>query len=186
MQDGFGAVLGRGMLLQGEVALRERILQIRVIDGRDAVHLDDDVIALSDDLLREPGVGRDEHLADEDEVVEAAGLLLIGEVAVDLGLVALGKPGPERGAEILAAVALVADLGLDAEVEVGEVAALAEEMAGLFAAGDDDALLDAPLAGVLWVRLPAGEVFAVEKGNPAVGLLLLAAGVERRRHRNCR
>src|SRR5262249_6411180 len=115
------------------------------------------------------------HLANQHEVVQAAGLLRVGEGAVDLGLVAGRIAGRELGAEILPAVALVADLGLDAIVEVLVVVALAEQVAGLLAAGDEDAFLDAPLAGVLGMRLPAVQVLAVEELHPAG--VVLAAGV---------
>src|SRR5437868_3695724 len=91
---------------------------------------------------------------------------------VDLGLVAWGEGLGELGAEILAAVALVVDLGLDAEAEVDVVAAFAEEMAGR-AGADDVAVLDFPFRLVVGMRLPAGEVLAVEKLHP----FLLRAGL---------
>src|SRR5260370_675412 len=136
------------MLLEGEVALGVAILLIDEVDGRLTVQLDDDVVAFGDDFLREPLIGLDELIVDEHLLflrgavavaaigVKAAGADLVAVGRVDLSLVARGEGLGELGAEILAAVALVVDLGLDAEAEVLIVAALAEEVAGGTAADD--------------------------------------------------
>jgi len=43
--------------LEGEVAFREGVLLVREIDGRFAVDLDNDVVAVGDDFLRVPFIG---------------------------------------------------------------------------------------------------------------------------------
>ena len=75
--------------------------------------------------------------------VQAAGAHGIAVRGVDLCLVTLGKVGTKRGAEVLAAVAAIIDGGFDAVLEIGVIAALAEEMAGR-AAADQHAVLDPP------------------------------------------
>src|SRR5262245_60284719 len=106
------------------------VLFVHKVDGGFPVHLDDDVVADGSDFLSEPLIGFNQHLLYRDKVVKTAGLDRVAMSAVDLGFIALGKAGSELSAEILAAVAVIVDLGLDPVDEVFIIAALAEKMAG--------------------------------------------------------
>src|SRR5262249_20799144 len=85
----------------------------------------------------------------------------------DLRLIAEGKAGAEGGAEKDPAVADVVEHGLDAEVEVLVVAALAEQVATPSPA-DQDAVRDAPAVPLAGGRLPPRPVLAVEQRHEAV------------------
>src|SRR5262249_7290388 len=88
--------------------------------------------------------------------------------AVDLRLVALGEAGTELRPEVQTAVAALVDHHLGADMEVGEVAAVGEQVACLIAAADEDAILDLPAAGAAGEDLPAVEILAVEQRLEAV------------------
>src|SRR5215207_4176821 len=195
------------VLLEGEVALREGVLLVDEVDSDLAVHLDDDVVAVGDDFLGEPGVRWHELLHHVLEVVQASGALRIGVAAVHLRLVAIRKAVAECRAEVLAAVAFVLDLDVGAIGEVLVVAARTEDVAhATFAM--EHAVLERPPAvaqritgddplhgggllhlrpGVLGRDLPVLEGPGVENGHPTVPalhcVLRLVRGLSRCRRR---
>src|SRR5262249_34897624 len=95
------------------------------------------------------------------ETIEATGLDSVLVRGVDLGLVPPRERRPELSAEVLSAIAVVIDHGLNAVTEVVVIAALAEEVSR-GAGADEDAVLPLPLGFVSRVSLPAGKVLAVE------------------------
>jgi hypothetical protein len=78
------------VLLQNQVAIGECVLFIDKVDHLLAIHFDDDVIALRDNVLIKPGVWWDEFLVDLDKVVKTAGPHRIFVGAIDLCFIALG------------------------------------------------------------------------------------------------
>ena len=160
------------MLLNRKVAFRMRVLLVDIIDDLFVVDEDANVIALGNDFLGKPRIRFVQLFRDLGKIVKAARALRVGgEGAVDLGFVAVRVAGHERGSEILAGIPLVRYFGDDLVMEVGVIALLRKEMARVTALADNAAIRDAPVARIFWMGLPAGEVFAVEKLHPAVGVL---------------
>src|SRR5262249_34064868 len=116
-----------------------------------------------------------------------AGANRVDARAVDLRLVTVGEARSVLGAEILPAIALVVDAGLDAENEVLVIAALAEEMPEVAVAGED-AVLDRPHGFIVRMAFPAGAILAVEErpeGCPALRVRAGGGTGDRFRHRRC-
>lgn len=165
------------MLLNGQVTLGEVELGVGHlgIDRDLAVDLDHNVVALGGDFLNKPSVGWNKDIINLDHIVKAAGLDLVAAGAVDLRF----EPGWERlgvlHAEVLAAVALVADLGFNAINKIGKVVAFGEEVAG-GAGALDGAVFHFPLRLVVGVGLPAGQILAIEQLDKATFWLVLRRG----------
>ncbi len=155
------------VLLQGDVTGGERILVLDMIHHLLVVHENLDVVAVRDDMLREPGVGRHQLLQDLDEVIQAAGAYRIAMRAVHLRFITSRKTGSERGAEIHPGISAVADLHLRLELAVDALLAHVEKMAGFSVAGDV-AVANGPRFGPL-VGFPAVQCFSVVDRLPAVG-----------------
>src|SRR3954470_2762954 len=69
-------------------------------------------------------------------------------------------------AEKLAAIPAVVDPRFNAKLEVSVIAALREQVAG---PSHELAILDLPVRLFIGMRLPAGEIFAVEELDPVAG-----------------
>src|SRR5579885_870608 len=155
------------VLLQCAVAFGVRVLLIHVIRRHLAVYLDDDVVALGDNVLRAPHVVRDELLENLVKAVQAAGLDRVTVAGIYLRLVAFGEAGAESRPEIHAGVTAVIDLHFGFKFTVFALPHHPEQVAGLPVAGDA-AVPHGPGFGML-VGLPAIERLAVEHADPAVG-----------------
>src|SRR5579885_2383869 len=101
-----------------------------------AVYLDDDVVALGDNVLRAPHVVRDELLENLVKAVQAAGLDRVTVAGIYLRLVAFGEAGAESRPEIHAGVTAVIDLHFGFKFTVFALPHHPEQVAGLPVAGD--------------------------------------------------
>src|SRR5438128_2245024 len=110
---------------------------LEIVDGGHAVHLDGNALAAGDDFHREPRVRRGNHVFENLESVEAAGLVLFPErgglADEDLSLISFGIISARESvgtAKVNAAVARQVDFGFGAKMEILKVAALGEQMRG--------------------------------------------------------
>src|SRR5262249_50004255 len=142
----------RVVTLQREVALGEVVVWVSPVNGDLPVDLDGDVAPLHGHFLREPlirPVWGLVHYRDFVLVilqlraavrVETSGADRVAMRGVDLRLVAGREAAFEPRAEVLPAVAMVVDLGLDAVFEVHVIVALTEQVARRPAADEDSVL----------------------------------------------
>src|SRR5262249_19193233 len=161
--------------LQGQMAAGVDTLVVDELHHGAAINLDLEGPPADDDLQGEPLLRANEFLPRLEQHAE----LLVPRLhhqrpsrvrlaggEMDLGLIALdARSGVEvpqfnGAAEEDAAVALGVDAGLEAEVEVLEVVALAEQEAR-WARAVEDAILDPPVAWRIGVRHPAGQILAI-------------------------
>ncbi len=154
------------MLLQNQIALCERVLLIGKVNHLLAIDFDDNVIALRDDVLIEPGVRWDEFFVDLHEAVKASGPHRIFVGAIDLCFITLGKSRSPGGAEQHAGVSAIADFDVCLELAVPALPLHPEEMTSL-AVTDNRPLFDLPRIGVL-VRLPTIQGFPIKHVDPVV------------------
>src|SRR5205085_2674285 len=125
------------VLLNGKVALSISLPFVQEIHGRLAVQLDDDMVAYGDHFLREPFIRFDQLIANNHRFlfivrgalvwVKTSRTNWVSASRVDLRLVTGRKPFGVSCPEVLAAVAFVVDLGLDAEAKIRVVTTLAEK-----------------------------------------------------------
>src|SRR3954465_2359393 len=132
-------------MLQGDVAPGAFAARFPIIDGLLAIDKNAQAIPLSDDLHREPAVGRPRRHSSLHQPVQTAGLIRI-TFDVDLRFKATRYAGSLAGAEEDAAVAALVDLGLDPQLKITVVIAAGIEVT-LVACAGDGAIDDFPVAG---------------------------------------
>jgi hypothetical protein len=140
------------VLLKNQVAVGKGILLIDKVDYLLPIDRNDDVIALRENVLIKPSVGRNQLVINLDKVVQASRPHWIFVGTIDLGFIALRKAWSPSGAEEHAGVAAITDFDIGLELAVLAFPFHPEQMTSL-PVTNNTSVFDLPGIGVL-VRFP--------------------------------